>query len=103
MLPRYYTLKIIMQLSKRLQILRKERNITVRAAALLLNCSFSHLCKLETGALNRPKLQFLIKLAAFYQFPADTLIIEAGKIPPDVYYKIVNYPELLEIIRNFKP
>jgi transcriptional regulator with XRE-family HTH domain len=89
-----------MKLGDRLFSLRKERGITLKDACAKGNCSYQNLQKLEKGKITRPKLTLLYNLAAFYQFPSDTLILEAGKIPEDVYFKLLRCPSLLKVIRN---
>lgn len=91
-----------MELSSRLKTLRKQRKITLKQASERCGCSFQYLQKLESGLAIRPAIDLLYKLAAFYQFSSDILILEAGKVPQDVYYEIVRCPELLELIRNHK-
>lgn len=89
-----------MELGDRLFSLRKERGITLKMACERCGCSYQNLQKIEKGKITSPKISLLYKLAAFYQFPSDILIIEAKKIPSDVYFKITDNPKLLEIIRN---
>ena len=91
-----------MELGKRLFSLRKERGITLKDATKRCGCSYQNLQKIEKGIITSPKLDLLYKIAAFYQFPSDILIIEARKIPQDVYYRIIDNPQLLQIIRNFE-
>lgn len=90
-----------MNLGERLLSLRKSRGITLKDAQIRCGCSFQNLQKIERGIITRPKIELLYKLAAFYQFPSDILIMEAGKIPSDVYWKIVRSPKLLQVIRDY--
>jgi transcriptional regulator with XRE-family HTH domain len=91
-----------MKLGERLFLLRKKRGITLKMGCERCGCSYQNLQKIEKGKITRPKISLLYKLAAFYQFPSDTLIIEARKIPEDVYWKIVDHPQLLKVIRDIK-
>lgn len=91
-----------MKLSQRLKELRKSKGLTLKDVARHCECSFQYLSFLETDRAFRPKLPLLYKLSSFYGFPSDTIITEAGKIPQDVYWLVVNNPELLQVIRNFK-
>lgn len=90
-----------MKLSERLRELRKTNGLTLADVARRCECSFQYISHLETDRAFRPKIELLYKLAAYYNFPSDTLINEAGKIPQDVYWKIVNNPNLVKIIRNY--
>lgn len=89
-----------MDLGKRLSGLRKSKKASLRAVAQRCGCTGSYLSQLEKGEARRPSLYILYALADFYQFPSDTLIIEAEKIPKDVYWKIIHNPHYLAIIRN---
>ncbi len=91
-----------MQLHERLVSLRQSKGCTLKDVAWRCGCAFQYIHKLESGKAVRPKLELLYKLAAFYNFPSDTLIAEAGKIPEDVYWKIVYNPDLLSVIRGWK-
>ena len=91
----------IMLLSERLTLLRKSAKTTLKDVAIRCDISLQYLQKLEKGHAKRPKLELLYRLASYYQFPSDKLIIEAGKIPQDVYWKIVNRPDLLKVIREY--
>ncbi len=90
-----------MKLSERLYTSRKQRKITLKEAAKKCGCSFQHLQKLEKEKIFRPKLELLYRLAVFYCIPPDMLILEAGKIPQDVYWKITRCPQLLQVIRDY--
>lgn len=92
----------MMQLSKRLLELRKKKGVTLKTASRSIGCSFQHLSKLENDKAFRPKIELLERMSAYYGVSPDTIIIEAGKVPQDVYWKIVNNPQLLTIIRNYE-
>lgn len=91
-----------MELAKRLSSLRKASKSPLRAVAAKCNCSSQYLHKLENGYALRPALDILYRFAAFYQFSSDTLILEAEKIPQDVYWKIIHNPDLISYIREYK-
>lgn len=91
-----------MKLSERLLGLRKEKGVTLKTASRALHCTFQHLSKLERDVTFRPKIALLERMCAYYGVSQDVLIPEAGKIPQDVYWKIVNNPQLLPIIRNME-
>ena len=91
-----------MKLSQRLKELRKTNGLTLSDVARRCECSFQYISHLENDRAFRPKIELLYKLAAYYNFPSDVLINEAGKIPQDVYWHIVNNPSLVPVIRNLK-
>ena len=91
-----------MKLSERLRQGRKKLGVTLRIASNNIDISAGYLNDLEHDRASRPKIKYLVAAANFYGIDRDSLIISAGKIPPDVYFKIVNNPKLLEIIRNYE-
>jgi transcriptional regulator with XRE-family HTH domain len=88
-----------MKLHERLSELRKSKGCTLKDVAWRVGVAYQYIHKLESGKAVRPKLELLYKLAAYYQFSSDTLVAEAGKIPSDVYWKVVESPELIAAIR----
>ncbi|MDE2233704.1 MAG: helix-turn-helix transcriptional regulator [Patescibacteria group bacterium] len=95
-------LEVAMKLSQRLKELRKAKGLTLQDVARRCECSFQYISQLENDMAFRPKLELLYKLAAYYDFSSDTLILEAGKIPQDVYWLVINNPSLLNVIRSYK-
>lgn len=91
-----------MDLSERLSSLRNTAKATLNQVSTGCGCSPQYLHKLEKGALKRPKISLLYKLAAYYQFSSDILILEAGKLPEDVYWRLIHNPEIISKIRNLK-
>lgn len=91
-----------MHLSKLIKQKRKELKLTIARAAELLNIAGSHLHGIESGKISRPKLEVLLKMSILYDIPTDDIIILARKIPSDVYFKITDNPQLLNIIRNME-
>jgi transcriptional regulator with XRE-family HTH domain len=83
-------------------MLRKSNGLTLKEMARRCGCSFQYIHRLETDKAFRPKMWLLTKMADCLSFDSDTLINEAGKIPEDVYRKVVNNPELNKVIRDFK-
>jgi transcriptional regulator with XRE-family HTH domain len=90
-----------MKLSQRLRDARKSKGLTLQDVARRCDVSIAYLGQLETDKAFRPKMELLYKLAIYYGIPSDTLINEARKIPEDVYWKIVDHPELVQVIRNY--
>lgn len=91
-----------MKLSERLKTLRESKGVTLETASRAIDCTFQHLGKLENDKAFRPKIPLLQSICAYYDISPDILIPEAGKIPQDVYWKIVNNPKLLPIIRDLE-
>lgn len=91
-----------MKLNKLIKQKRKDLNLTIARASELLGIAGSHLHGIESGKLERPKLEVLLKMGILYDIPSDEIIILARKIPSDVYFKITDNPQLLQIIRNME-
>jgi transcriptional regulator with XRE-family HTH domain len=89
-----------MKLSQRLRESRKNKKLTLKDVSRRCGVSVAYLAQLETDKAFRPKLELLYKLAIYYDIQSDVLINEARKIPEDVYWKIVNNPRLVEVIRS---
>ena len=89
-----------MTLQKILKESRQKAKRTLQDVADYIGISAPYLHDLENGKALRPKIWILQKAAEYYSINADLIIINAEKIPPDVYWKIVNHPELLEVIRQ---
>lgn len=80
---------------------RKDRRLTIRDACAMLRVSPGHLHAIETGKIERPKMDVIYKLAAYYNLPSDDVCLAATRIPQDCFYKIIRCPALIEVIRNF--
>ena len=79
---------------------RKRLNLSVRYVAAQSSVKFGYLASVERGEVERPKIKMLEALASMYGLNPDDIIIMAGKIPSDVYWKVVRCPELIEVIRK---
>jgi transcriptional regulator with XRE-family HTH domain len=90
-----------MSLAKKLKSARKDRGDILEKVAKAVGISTTYLNDLENGIVFRPKIEFISSLADYYGINKDELILASGKIPQDVYYKIIKYPELLEVIRGY--
>lgn len=89
-----------MKLSQRLRESRKNKGLTLKDVSRRCDISVSYIAQLETDKAFRPKIELLYKLAAYYDICSDMLINEAGKIPQDAYWKVVNHPTLVDVIRD---
>lgn len=92
-------MKTLGQLLKEARI---SKGYKLHHVAKYCNISIAYLSELENGKAKRPKIIILQKAAEILQTDPDVLIITAEKIPPDVYWKIVHNPQLLDIIRKFE-
>lgn len=81
---------------------RKDRKLSLAEAAKYMQVSPSHLLYIERGSTKKPKMETLYKIISFYGLPVDATCELAGRIPMDVYYKILNNPHLVPIIRSME-
>lgn len=79
---------------------RKDRKLSLKEAARFIKISQSHLLYIETGKTEKPKMDTLYKIITFYGLPVDEACAMAGRVPMDVYYKVLNNPALNKIIRD---
>ena len=92
----------IMTFAETIKKHRKNRKLSINSAAKLIGIGASHLHYLESGATKKPKMETLYKIMVFYGLPVDETCREVQRIPMDVYYKIINNPDLVGIIRNLE-
>lgn len=85
-----------------IKIARQCENWTTRQAAEKLHLSKTYYNNLELGKVDRPKMEILNNIAAVYNLPLDEVVIRAGRIPQDVYYKLVDNIELLKLVRDLE-
>lgn len=90
-----------MSIAKILKEARNKKDETLDRVSKIVGISTSYIHDLENGNALRPKIAVLSILADYYGLDRDKLIIASGKIPSDVYFKIVNNPQLLEVVRNY--
>lgn len=81
---------------------REHLGISLEKASGQLGISPSYLSDFENGRALSIKIDFIYLCANFYGLNVDELCISAGKIPKDIYYKIVNNPEIFAAIRALK-
>jgi transcriptional regulator with XRE-family HTH domain len=90
------------KLPKLLKDLRESSKLTLDGAAQRIGISVSYLHELESGVAEKPKVAVLDRIVAVYCCDKDLLFASAGKVSSDVYYKLVDYPQLMQIIRNYQ-
>lgn len=68
----------------RLRELRKQAGMSQREVAKKVGIDFTYLSKIESGVLDPPKEDKIIKLAKVLKTNKDELITLAGKVPSDI-------------------
>lgn len=66
---------------KQLKELRKIKHITQRELANKIDVDFSYISKIETGALDPPSEELIIKIAKVLGVDSEELILSAKKVP----------------------
>lgn len=83
-----------------LKTLRKEKKITQRKLAELVGIDFTYISKIESGAMDPPAEDKIVKIAEVLGEQPDTLIIAAKKIPRNFQKLITNNQELPVFLRK---
>lgn len=76
-----------------LRQLRKDRRITQRELASKIGVDFSYISKIETGALEPPSEEIIIKISKVLEVDEESMIMLAKKIPTS-YREIIVEDEL---------
>jgi len=76
-----------------LRQIRKDRQITQRELASKIGVDFSYISKIETGALEPPSEEIIIKISKVLEVDEETMIMLAKKIPTS-YKEIIVEDEL---------
>lgn len=79
---------------------RINKEVTLRQVAKETGLGVTQLHYIERGKVARPKMEELRTLAAYYGLPEDDVILKGGRLPSDIYFRIIKHPELIQIIRN---
>ena len=94
--------KNLIELGRTLRERRKELGLNLQDIEKTAHINFSNIAKLERAEVKRPKIDVLEKLSKRYSLDLDWLVVHANKIPKDVYWKIVENPKLVKIIREME-
>lgn len=85
-----------------LRQLRKDKHITQRELANKIDVDFTYISKIETGALQPPSEEIIIKIANVLGVDAEQMIILAKKIPSS-YKEFIVEDELAELFLREVP
>ena len=84
-----------------LKKLRKERRITQRGLAEIVNVDFTYISKMENGQLkNFPSVETIVKIAEALDADADKLILLAKKVPENIRETIVDDDLAMALLRK---
>lgn len=83
-----------------LRELRAKTGLGIKRLAPELGVSYSYLSKLENDEV-APSEEFVVKVANYFSFDRDRLLISAGKVPPELLRILQTHPvEAVEFLRE---
>lgn len=89
-----------------LKSLRKERKVSQRKLAELVGIDFTYISKIESGTMDPPAEDKILKIAEVLGVDPDTMILAAKKIPSD-FQKVISeneeIPAFLRKAQNISP
>lgn len=81
-----------MQFGDILRELRAKEGVGIKRLAPDLGVSYSYISKLESNQV-RPSEEFVERVAHYFHYDRDRLLLAAGKIPPDILAILREHPE----------
>ncbi len=81
-----------MEFGETLRDLRTRQKVGLKKLAPELGVTYSYLSKLENGQ-TRPSDQLVTRVAAYFDYDSDTLMLAASRVPPDVLEILRAHPE----------
>jgi transcriptional regulator with XRE-family HTH domain len=89
-----------------LKSLRKDYKISQRKLAELVGIDFTYISKIESGAMDPPAEDKIIKMAQVFMVNPDQLLISAKKVPSELQKIITEHqdvPVFLRKVSSFSP
>ena len=81
-----------MEFGEILRHLRLKAGIGIKRLAPDLEVTYSYLSKLENNEV-RPSGEFVNRVAQYFNFDSSSLLLSAGKVPPDILKILRDNPE----------
>jgi HTH-type transcriptional regulator, competence development regulator len=89
-----------MRFGKVLRQLRAQRGLGIKKLAPDLGVSYSYLSKLENGEVG-PSEDMVARVAKYFDYNRDRLLLSAGKVPPDILRILEDNPdEAIEFLKR---
>jgi len=89
-----------MRFGQVLRQLRAERGLGIKKLAPELGVSYSYLSKLENSEVG-PSEEMVTKVARYFDYDCNRLLLSAGKVPADVLKILQNNPdEAVEFLKR---
>jgi transcriptional regulator with XRE-family HTH domain len=83
-----------------LKSLRKDKKISQRKLAELVGIDFTYISKIESGTMDPPAEDKIIKIAEIFNVNPDQLLISAKKVPSELQKVITDYQDLPLFLRK---
>jgi HTH-type transcriptional regulator, competence development regulator len=81
-----------MEFGEILRQLRGRKALGIKRLAPELGVSYTYLSKLENNEV-RPSEELVDRIAAYFQYDRDKLLLSAGKVPPEVLAILREHPD----------
>jgi len=80
--------------------LRSKTGVGIKRLAPELGVSYSYLSKLESNHV-RPSEEFVERVARYFDYDRDRLLLSADKVPPEILQILREHPEdAIEFLRE---
>lgn len=83
---------MIVQFRKILRELRTNAGLGIKRLAPELGVTYTYLSKLENSDIN-PSEELVEKIAEYFKYDRDHLLLSAGKVPPEIIEILREHPE----------
>ena len=81
-----------MEFGEILRKLRSDAGLGIKRLAPELGVNYSYLSKLENGEAG-PSHEFVERVAHYFHYDEDKLLLSAGKIPPEILEILRKHPD----------
>jgi transcriptional regulator with XRE-family HTH domain len=89
-----------MEFGKILRELRTRQGIGIKRLAPILGVNYTYVSKLENGDIG-PSEQLVERVASYFGYDRNKLLLSAGKVPPEVLAILRDNPdEAIEFLRE---
>ena len=90
-----------MKFGKKIRELRRNRKLSQRELAVMVDVTFTYISKIENHKLDfgdHPSEDMIVKLAEALEVDADMLLVLAEKVPPLIKQRVIERPEAFRTI-----
>lgn len=89
-----------MSFAEILRQLRTDAGVGIKRLAPELGVSYSYVSKLENGEVG-PSEELVGRIAAYFKYDRDRLLLSAGKVPPEILRILQDHPDdAIEFLRQ---